>query len=156
MKKIILIAIALIGLQGLAQEQGKEGKRHHHRIHKKMDLTAEQMATLQTKKMTLALDLNASQQSEIQALNLEKATKRKAMMAERQANKDKEEPKKLTSEERYNKQIAMLDARIAEKAKMQKILNKEQFEKFEKMQKHMKKQGRNKKGDKHRGQQRNG
>ncbi|OBQ52189.1 hypothetical protein JJL45_15470 [Tamlana sp. s12] len=136
MKKIILIAIALIGLQGIAQEQGREGRKHHRGEHAKMDLTAEQMATLQTKRMTLALDLNAAQQTDIQALNLERATKRKAMMAERQANKDKEAPKKLTSEERYNKQIAMLDAKIAEKAKLQKILNKEQFENFEKMMKH--------------------
>ncbi|AUS04300.1 hypothetical protein C1A40_01895 [Tamlana carrageenivorans] len=135
MKKIILIAIALIGLQGFAQEQGREGRKHHRGDHAQMDLTAEQMATLQTKRMTLALDLNASQQEDIQALNLEKATKRKAMMAERQANKDKGAPKKLTSEERYNKQIAMLDAKIAEKAKLQKILSKEQFEKFENMKK---------------------
>ncbi|MDO6761364.1 hypothetical protein Q4566_14220 [Tamlana sp. 2_MG-2023] len=156
MKKILIIAIVLIGLQGIAQEQGKEGKRQHQKHHQKMDLTADQMATLKTKKMTLALDLTASQQSEIQALNLEKATKRKAMMAERKANKDNEKSKKLTSDERYNKEIARLDMQIAEKAKMQKILNKEQFEKFEKMQKHMKKQGRHHKDNKGKGEHRNG
>ncbi|WP_067151122.1 Spy/CpxP family protein refolding chaperone [Pseudotamlana agarivorans] len=156
MKKIILIAIALIGLQGIAQEQGREGRKHQKGDHSKMDLTAEQMATLQTKRMTLALDLNASQQTDIQALNLEKATKRKAMKAERQANKDKEAPKKLTSEERYNKQIAMLDARIAEKAKLQKILNKEQFEKFEKMMKHKQRAGKKGKHGDRKGKYQNG
>ncbi|MBU2951898.1 hypothetical protein KO493_14455 [Tamlana agarivorans] len=155
MKKILIIAIALIGLQGIAQEKGKEGKRQHNKHHQKMDLTAEQMATLKTKKMTLALDLTASQQSQIQALNLEKSTKRKAMMAERKANKNNEKPKKLTSEERYDKLLARLDSQIAEKAKMQKILNKDQFEKFEKMKKNIKKQGKRQMQNKRKGEHRN-
>ncbi|KAB1068861.1 hypothetical protein F6U93_05500 [Tamlana haliotis] len=155
MKKIILIAIALIGLQGVAQENRKEGKRNHDRHEQKMDLTPEQIATLKTKKMTLALDLTASQQSEIQAINLEKANKRKAKMEERKANKDKEKPK-MTSEARYNMQIAMLDAQIAEKAKFRNILNEDQYKKFEKMQMKMKKRGKQHKQDKNKGKHRNG
>ena len=38
----------------------------------KMDMTAEQMATLQTKHMTLALDLTEDQLNQIYKINLEK------------------------------------------------------------------------------------
>ena len=64
MKKLILIAIAFIGLQATAQQ--KQGTNRGERGNKMMTLSAEDMATLQTKKMTLALDLNESQQKEIQ------------------------------------------------------------------------------------------
>ncbi|GGZ91513.1 hypothetical protein [Algibacter mikhailovii] len=132
MKKIILIAIAFLGLQAMAQEPKKEGRKHHSKMIK--DLSAEQIATLKTKKMVLFLDLNETQQGKIQAINLENATKRKAMMAEHKAKKENGTAEKPTNEERYAMAISKLDHKIAMKAKMKDILNKEQYTKWERAQ----------------------
>ena len=61
MKKILIIALALVSLQAIAQE--KKGKQNKgERGQEMMNLSAEDIATNQTKKMTLFLDLNKSQQ----------------------------------------------------------------------------------------------
>ncbi|WP_298534224.1 hypothetical protein [uncultured Algibacter sp.] len=143
MKKILLIALAFIGLQGVAQEQKKENRKNQHKI--MMNLSAEEMATLKTKKMTLFLDLNESQQAKVKSINLENATKRKAMMAERKAEQENGTAKKLTHEERYAMANAKLDHKIEMKVKMKDILNKEQYAKWEKAQMHMAMKGKHKK-----------
>ncbi|GAA4813669.1 hypothetical protein [Litoribaculum gwangyangense] len=142
MKKLVLIAIALIGLQAVAQEQKKE---RPERANKMMNLSVEEIATLQTKRMTLHLDLNASQQAEIQKLNLENATQRKAMMEARKAKMESGEMKKPTNEERLQMENAKLDHQIAMKAKMKEILNDEQYAKWEKAQMRMAMKGKEKK-----------
>jgi hypothetical protein len=144
MKKLILIAIAFIGLQATGQQQRKQGPHNGERGEKMMNLSAEEMATLQTKKMILHLDLNESQQKEIQKINLENATMRKAHMAERQAKKEAGEVAKPSKEDKVKMMNAMLDHKIEMKAKMKTILNEEQFDKWEKAQArmaHNKKQG---------------
>jgi hypothetical protein len=144
MKKLILIAIAFIGLQATAQQQRKQGPQNGERGEKMMNLSAEEIATLQTKKMTLALDLNASQQKEIQQINLENASIRKAHMDERKAKREAGTAEKPSKEERLKMMNAMLDHKIEMKAKMKTILNKEQYAKWEKAQARMankKKQG---------------
>lgn len=119
MKKLVLIAIALISLQAVAQNQDK----------KQMDtFSPEEMATIQTKKMTLLLDLNESQQMAIQKINLENAIARKARMEAR--NSEKPSP-----ENRAESVNTRLDQRIAMNAKMKKILNDEQYAKWEAFQK---------------------
>lgn len=148
MKNIILIAVAFIGLQVVAQ--GQKNRDGHQKM---MNLSAEEIATLQTKKMTLILDLDASQQNEIKSINFENATKRKAMMAERKAKKESGEAKKPSQEERYAMANAKLDHMIATKAKMKKILNKEQFEKWEKASKRMAMNQNNKKKGPKKGKQ---
>ena len=145
MKKILIIAVALLALQATAQEQKKEQRNKGERSHKMMNLSAEEAATLQTKKMTLHLDLNESQQKEINKINLENATKRKAMMAERKAKKESDEMQKPTQEQRLKMEHAKLDHKIAMKAKMKNILNEEQFAKWEKAQMRMGNKGKHKK-----------
>ena len=145
MKKLIIIAVALLALQVTAQEQKKERQNKQDRSHKMMNLSAEDMATLQTKKMTLSLDLNESQQAKIQKINLENATKRKAMMAERKAKKESGTAQKPTQEQRVKMANAKLDNKIATKAKMKKVLNEEQYAKWEKGQMRMAKKGKDKK-----------
>ena len=100
MKKILIIAVALLALQVTAQEQQRERSNKQGKSLKMMDLSAEDAAALQTKKMTLHLDLNKSQQAEIKKINLENATNRKAMMAERKARKKSGEIQKPTQEQR--------------------------------------------------------
>lgn len=137
MKKVIVLVALMAGFTAMAQN----GERGHKGDFKNM--SAEQMATLQTKKMTLDLDLTESQQSKIQALNLENAKKRKAKMEERKALKEADERPARTSEEQYAMRAERLDAAIALKSELKKILSTEQFEKWEM---HHKKRGGHHKG----------
>lgn len=145
MKKILIIAVALLALQVTAQEQQRERSNKQGKSLKMMDLSAEDAAALQTKKMTLHLDLNKSQQAEIKKINLENATNRKAMMAERKARKKSGEIQKPTQEQRLEMLNTKLDRKIAMKAKMKNILDKEQYAKWEKAQMQNTKNGKNKK-----------
>lgn len=133
MKKLILIALAFVTLQATAQEQ----KRDHKKESAFKTFTAEEVATIQTKKMTLLLDLDASQQREIQKINLEKATARKAHIEARKAKKENSTNEKPSKEDRVSKINKMLDAKIANKAKMKQLLNAKQYAKWEKAQSKM-------------------
>ncbi|MFD0989047.1 hypothetical protein ACFQ1R_02980 [Mariniflexile jejuense] len=153
MKRLLIIAIALISIQGIAQER-KEGPNREQRTHRMSDLTPEEAATLQTKKMVLHLDLNESQQKQIYKLNLENAITRNDMMAAMKAKKESGSMEKPSKEERLKMMNAKLDHQIATKTKMKTILSKEQFEKWEKAQEKMhqravgmKKQEGKRKGD---------
>lgn len=63
MKKLLLIAIALITVNATAQEGKRErqNKGEHERVQQFKDFSPEEVATLQTKKMTLHLDLTDAQ-----------------------------------------------------------------------------------------------
>lgn len=89
MKRAILIVMCLVGFSALAQR----GEQPHREGFK--DLSPQQIATLQTKKMTLALDLDEKQQTKIMDMNLERAEMRKAQMEERKAARDNGEAKSL-------------------------------------------------------------
>ena len=137
MKKIIVIAIALISMQGIAQQQGNNRANNPERGQKMNSLTAEEMAELQTKKMTLNLDLNASQQKEVYKLNLENAKQRKTMMETYQANKGSGTMGQPSKENRLKMANTRLDNQIAMKGKMKSILNADQYIKWEKLQQKM-------------------
>ena len=137
MKKVILLAVLMLGFTAMAQK-GERGNRGDYK-----NMSAEQMATLQTKQMTLDLNLTATQQSKIQALNLDIATKRKAKMEERKALKEAAERPARTSDEKYAMKAERLNAAIAHKAELKKILSTEQFEQWEM---HHKKRGEHRKG----------
>jgi hypothetical protein len=94
-------------------------------------MTPEQRNQLHLKKMTLELDLNASQQKEMSKIIAEQSAKREAKMAERKATKDS--VKKLTSDELFAKKSKMLDEQIVMKEKMKKILSADQFNKWDEM-----------------------
>lgn len=119
----------LVGVTSIAQK-GERGNRERTN-----DLTPDQIATLQTKKATLALDLSDSQQGQMKSVLLENAKMRKTKMEERKAKKDNGETKKRTSEERYAMANERLDHEIAQKSDMKKILSDEQYTKWDKMQK---------------------
>ena len=139
MKKIMIIALFAASCAVSAQH-----RENRHRGNFK-DMTAEQIATLQTKKMTLALDLDEGQQQQIQVLNLENATRRKAKMEERMSQKKSEERQKPSSDELYAQRNERLDAAIAHKAALKQILSEEQFQKWERMRRHQK--GKHKRGE---------
>jgi len=133
MKKIVIILIALVTLQVMAQERKREfrDEARGERMEAMKDLTPEEMATLKTKRMTLHLDLTADQQKKIQALNLEQAEIRKTKMEEHRAMKEKGEMKELTKEDRFKMMNERLDHQIAIKQEMKTILNEEQYKKWE-------------------------
>ncbi len=129
MKKIIVAALLLSGLAGFAQTEGRKSETGMM----KSDMTPEQMATLRTKKLTLALDLTEAQQKKILAIQLENA---KLRMEKKEAWKDQKESenrKSFSAEDRFKLQNERLDRAIAQKEQMRSILNEEQFGKWEKM-----------------------
>ena len=127
MKKLFLVALALFTLQSFAQEPPKEMERtsKKERRQNMKDLSPEEQATLSTKKMTLALDLNEKQQKQVQQIL-------QAQLEKRPARPSKGD--KLTKEQRLEMMNARLDAQIEIKKQMKSILTKEQYEKFDKMQ----------------------
>ena len=104
MKKLILV-VALT-LSSLTFAQNRKGS----------EMTPEQQAEIQTKRLTLDLDLNSNQQKEVKAIILEQAKKREALKTEMKAKREKGE--KLSADERYEKQSDRLDDQIEFKAKM--------------------------------------
>lgn len=141
MKKIAIVLMLLVGVVATAQK-GEQGNQERMK-----DLSPEQVATLQTKKATLALDLSKSQQGQMKTLLLENAKVRKTKMDTHKAEKESGETKKPTSEERYAMANERLDAQIAQKTKLKNILSDEQYKKWEKMQ-HRKGNHRKGKGNK--------
>ncbi len=151
MKKLVLIALALITLQATAQDRKREHAPENRKERGKqmMQFSPEEVAKIQTKKITLHLDLNESQQAKIHKINLENATKRKAMMEARKTKKENSSTKRPSKDERLQMMNIKLDHQIAMKAKMKKILNDEQYAKWEKAQakKSHKSKGKNKNRD---------
>jgi hypothetical protein len=136
MKKVVGLLVIMIALSNSINAQGN-GKRGNQ------NFTPEQIATLQTKKMTMLLNLNQEQQTAIFDLQKNKVVERKAMrksMLERKLN-----GKTLSSDELFQLQSSRLDRMQQHKIAMRKILNQEQFTKWQTMRKGkmMSKQGCN-------------
>lgn len=131
MKKLSLALILLISISAFSQQKGQYNKS------KMADMSSEEIATLQTKKLTLQLDLNQVQQQEIKKLYKEKAEERKAMMAARQ--KMSPENAEKQKENRFERSNARLDQQLAQQEKMKKILNEDQFKKWQESRSKMQK-----------------
>lgn len=124
-----LLAGITLSAQGPGPRGGHLGDkgRHHGQNIERPDFTPEQIATLRVKELTLMLDLNEKQQTQVEQLELEIAKDRIA-----KRDSDKKPGKELTDDERYELRTEKLDKQIAHKNSMRGILNKEQFEKWEK------------------------
>lgn len=123
MKKFLIFLLVLTVINTSWAQANKKA-------HKYANFSTEEIAELKTKKMTLFLDLNKSQQDDIYKLNLENAKLRKAHMLERKANKKNAYSKK----ERLENMHKILDHKIATKEKMKGILNGEQYTKWKNAQ----------------------
>ena len=125
MKKLIftLALITSLSFTGIAQEK-ESGKRDATE-----KLSPEQRNALQLKSMTLNLDLTASQQKELAPIIAEQTTKMEAKRSEMKARKETKKP--LTANEKFEMENKSLDNQIEMKAKMKKILNADQMEKWE-------------------------
>jgi uncharacterized protein YqfA (UPF0365 family) len=122
MKKLSLFLIMLISISAFSQQKGHSNKAEM------ANMSAEETATLQTKKLTLQLDLNQAQQVEIKKLYQKNAEERKAMMA--QHKKMRAEDAEKLKEKRFERMNASLDKQLAHQEKMKQILNEEQFKKW--------------------------
>lgn len=131
MKKLGIIAIALITLQATAQEQKSAiSKQKIERI--SSDMSPEDIAQIQTKRMTLELDLDESQQKKVNALLLEEAKKRaEKKQAFSKTNDNADAKAALTKDDRVKQMNERLDNQIAMKAKMKGILTPEQYTKWD-------------------------
>jgi hypothetical protein len=127
MKKLFIVALLVVGMTSFAQERKARPERAQME-----QMTPEQKNQLHLKKMTLELDLNASQQKEMSKIIAEQSAKREARMAERKASKDSAK-KQLTADELFAKKSKMLDEQIVMKERMKKILSADQYKKWDDM-----------------------
>jgi hypothetical protein len=127
MKEILALGMLLLTTGAMAQRNPHQGEMH--KAYK--ELTSEQRATLLSKKMVLALDLNTQQQKQVESLLKERFESRAKMRnAHREAVRDSS--KRLSPEERYTRMNAHLDQEIAFQTEMKNILNESQFEMWKK------------------------
>ena len=126
MKNVSIAFMLLCSITLFAQRPGHDKMDQQKPLMEKMEsFTPEQQAELESKRLTLSLDLNESQQQAVKSLSLEHSAKRKAQRLEPEVRK------KLTSEEFYKLQVTKLDNKITFKSEMKSILNKDQFAKWE-------------------------
>ena len=109
MKQLLLAALVLLSFNIQAQEE-ENNRRREDRREKMKNISAEDMAELKTKKVTLHLDLSDSQQAKVKALMLQEAQDKKVHLAKREEMKAKGE--KPTQEQRIEHQKARLDKQI--------------------------------------------
>ena len=126
MKNVFLVASFLICFTSFAQGPRGNNDRQPKPKMERPDYTPTQLAELQTKKLTLELDLDEKQQAKVFDLQLKVAK-------DREAHKIEKGPKdEMTDEDKFEKHSARLDSQIEYKNAMKSILNKDQFEKWEK------------------------
>lgn len=122
MKKLIVVALLVVGMTTFAQEGRKRGEG-------KEKLPPEQRVEKQIEKMTKELSLNEKQTAQVKELLTKENAEREAKRAEMEAKKA--DGTKPTPEERKAMKEKM-DAKIAtHKAEMKKILTADQYTKWE-------------------------
>ena len=117
------MALLMVGITIFAQERNRKQQGNQME-----QFTPEQRSELQVKKLTLELDLNESQQRDIKAFIADKNAKMETRKTAMKAMKEK--GTKPTSDERFAMKSKMLDEQIANKKRMEKILNPKQLEKW--------------------------
>ncbi len=133
MKNWIFTGLLLLGLSLSAQR----GPRYHNAHSDAPKLTTEQIATLQSKKLTLALDLSESQESRIRELLEERIASKREQFQQRREGADstgmrRQRPNFDSLDERLDNQIAF-------QRELQEILSEEQYQQWKEMRQHRKK-----------------
>lgn len=120
MKKFIALLTLVVLFSATVNAQNKKGNNKRGN-----NFTAEQMATLQSKKLTLRLDLDQKQQKAVYEVMLKNSEERIALRAQNQQKRAS--GVKPTTEERYNMENLRLEKQIAQKTEMKKILTADQY-----------------------------
>ncbi|MFT5754359.1 MAG: protein CpxP [Flavobacterium sp.] len=121
MKKLIVVALLVVGLTTFAQGKGKRGDFK--------EITPEKRTEMQVKKMTADLNLNEKQQKEVKELLNSQKEDRDEMMEKRKEMKETAE--KATKEQREAMKAKMDKKKEAIDAKMKTILTGDQYKKWE-------------------------
>ena len=133
MKNLLLIALTLFTMNALAQEQKTKQNDRKAGSNMMKQITPNERAELQTKKLTLKLDLSAVQQEKVNAIILKQATANENNRKTWQTSKA-DDTSKLSKDEVLKMRNERLDQKIEMKRAMKAILSAEQYEKFEKIQ----------------------
>ena len=98
MKRIVILMLVMTTTAAFAQRpnHGRNGQKKAQMAQLMEELSAQQLAELETKKLTLALDLNDAQQTQMLAVQTEIAQDRKAAHTKMKALKESDEIKKPT------------------------------------------------------------
>ena len=131
MKTLIVIALTIFTLNGVAQEKRKRGSERHDKMELRKEMTPEDIADLKSKKLTLRLDLTDTQQNEARKIILQQSKLNHDLRDEHKTNADKRE--KPSKDAFVKMQNHKLDQLISLKREMKTILTPEQYAKFEKM-----------------------
>ncbi len=131
MKNLMMIAIVLVSLCTTAQTQKRD---RGDRMEMRKDISPEEKAQLQSKKMTLKLDLTNQQQAEVEQIILQDAKIRQTKKEEFKTLKANKDGGKMSKEDRLAMANNRLDAQIEMKKKMKAILSADQYSKFESLQ----------------------
>ena len=136
MRYLFVICIALFSINMHAQRPNHRHKSLKHQKHLIKAFSAEQLATLKTKRMTLLLDLSEAQQRDVYNINLTQSKKQKARLKLRQEQQANNKP--ATSQELFEKMSQSLDEKILYKNQLKTLLSKEQFKKWSELKKRKK------------------
>lgn len=123
--------VTLVLLAGTLMAHGQKHEKHRGPFH---NMTAEQVATLHTKKMTLALDLSQIQQKEVMEITLEEVMRRKSKREEIEEQKENGTRTKPSSDERFEMLNERLEHKIAHHQKMKEVLNEEQYKTWKQLE----------------------
>lgn len=132
MKKLLIITLALVTLNGFAQQKDHKrmNKQNHSELRKEM--SPNDIAGLKTKQLTLKLDLTEAQQKEVHQVILEQSQTNEKLRSQRQL-KSKDQKEKPSKEEMLKMKNDRLDQQIKMKRDMKAILSAEQYAKYESM-----------------------
>lgn len=125
MKKWMMACLLLAGLSAAAQHMPREGRGRQQM----QEFSADEMATLQSKQMMLALDLTSGQQQELKTVLAKRNQQRQQM---RQAHQ-KDSAAMADPQQRYQRMNERLDREIAFRQELKKILTEPQYEKWRQM-----------------------
>jgi len=120
-------------------------RQQHQRNNADLNQTPEQIATLQSKKMALALDLDKKQLDAVYNLMKENADESVKLRAEMKAKR--QDGNKLDNSQKFELKNNRLDKQIAHKSEMKNILNAEQYQKWGEMNAQKNRKGNNKMKD---------
>ncbi|WP_400081240.1 hypothetical protein [Winogradskyella sp. R77965] len=148
MKKLLVIALALFTLTGVAQERKKQRADRKGGPELRKQMTPNEIADLKVKKLTLTLDLTDDQQEKVHSVILNQVKENESLRKERKTV-DGEKKEKPSKDDIVKMQNHRLDQQIEMKREMKTILTAEQYSKFEniKPRKHKKRARRGKKQD---------
>ncbi len=120
MKKLLL-TLALIAAGVASAQQGNAASSDENATQ-----NPEKFAEMQSKRLTLALDLTDKQQKQVYDLALQNMQARKNSPA-------RKDVKSMTREQKQDLRLQRMDAMIDHKREMKNILTEEQYERWEKI-----------------------